>query len=267
MMSSTSSESVQEGNGKKDVFADFDPEVRVRTKKMLMYFIIFAILMLFAGFTSAYIVSNMGEFWVHIEAPGSLWTSNLIIALSSLTIWLSLRAMKQGNVKMSQLMLAATLVLGIGFTLTQKAAWDTLAEKGMGWTVNENEQGLKAYKWNNVNQIKGEYGVDYYVHKDGKRMILDGGEFYSEDDVFKANPLTTEVQRITNNSGAYVWALIIIHILHLVFGLIYLVVNLIRSYTGIIHPKDTVRLQTNGLYWHFLGILWIYLFLFLFVIH
>ncbi|MCH2198368.1 MAG: hypothetical protein MK081_06265 [Flavobacteriales bacterium] len=43
----------QQPRGKKDVFADFDPDVKVRTKKMLMYFIIFAIVMLFGGFTSA----------------------------------------------------------------------------------------------------------------------------------------------------------------------------------------------------------------------
>ena len=54
---------------KVDVFEGLDPKVRERTKKMLMYFILFAVVMLFAGFTSAYIVSNVGQYWVHIEAP------------------------------------------------------------------------------------------------------------------------------------------------------------------------------------------------------
>ena len=45
-----------------NVFEGHDPKVRERTKTMLMYFIVFAITMLFAGFTSAYIVSNMGSF-------------------------------------------------------------------------------------------------------------------------------------------------------------------------------------------------------------
>lgn len=266
-MSTQAAETNLEGTNQDNVFNDFDPEVRVRTKRMLMYFIIFAIVMLFAGFTSAYVVSNMGEFWVHIEAPTTLWISNLIIIVSSLTIWLSLRAMKQGNKQLSMAMLAATLALGIGFTLTQRAAWQELSSKGMGWTVSETEQGLKAYKWNNVSKITGEYGVDYYVHKNGERLILENGEYYAESDVFKAESLTSKVQRVTNTSGSYIWALIAVHVLHLVFGLVYLVVNLIRLSKGIINQNDTVRLQTNGLYWHFLGILWLYLFAFLFLIH
>ena len=52
--------------GRVDVFEGLDPAVRERTKKMLMYFILFAVVMLFAGLTSAYIVSNVGQFWVHI---------------------------------------------------------------------------------------------------------------------------------------------------------------------------------------------------------
>ena len=44
------------------VFEGLDGQVRERTKTMLMYFIVFAVTMLFAGFTSAYIVSNMGQF-------------------------------------------------------------------------------------------------------------------------------------------------------------------------------------------------------------
>lgn len=267
-MTTEHSEMAQDApKGKQDVFADFSPEVRERTKKMLMYFIIFAIVMLFAGFTSAYIVSNMGEYWVHISAPTGLWVSNIIIVISSLTVWLSLRFMKAGKRQQSLIMLVATLVLGIAFTLSQKAGWDELSERGMGWTVNKTEQGLKAYKWNSVQNIEGTYGEDYYIHKDGQRLIYDGGEYYAANDVLKTEPLTREVMQVTNTSGSYIWALIIVHILHLVFGLIYLTVNVIRTWKGTIHPGDTIRLYTNGMYWHFLGILWLYLFVFLFLIH
>ena len=60
------------------VFEGLDGQVRERTKTMLMYFIVFAVTMLFAGFTSAYIVSNMGQFWVHIPAPSMFWVSNVL---------------------------------------------------------------------------------------------------------------------------------------------------------------------------------------------
>ena len=66
-------------------------------------------------------------------------------------------------------------------------------------------------------------------------------------------PITTKVLQSSNSGGGYIWALVMTHILHLVFGLIYLVVNGIRVFTGVIHQGDTVRLKALGIYWHFLG--------------
>ncbi|MFM1931132.1 MAG: hypothetical protein RL226_435 [Bacteroidota bacterium] len=253
--------------GKTDVFEGYDPEVRIRTKKMLMYFIIFSIVMLFGGFTSAYIVSNMGEYWVHIQAPSTLWISNAIIILSSVSMIAAVKAIKRGDQKQTVMMLGLTLALGLAFSATQTMAWKELRSKGMGWTVDTNDQGLEAYSWNNIADITGEYGKDYYVHRDGKPLVMHEGELYAANDPTFAVPLTTEVKNMSNNSGAFVWALIFIHIAHLILGLIYLVVNLIRTQKGIVNQQDTIRLEVNATYWHFLGILWLYLFAFLFLIH
>ncbi|MDG1260713.1 MAG: cytochrome c oxidase subunit 3 [Flavobacteriales bacterium] len=252
------------GNDK--VFEDVDPQIRIRTKKMLMWLIIFAIVMLFAGLTSAYIVSSFGDYWVHIEAPSALWWSNALIILSSIPMYLSLSAMKKGNKKQSMIMLAITLCLGLAFTVSQYQGWEDLKAKGMGVSFFETDLGIKS-QWNNIDRITGEYGVDYYVLQDGRELIYNKGEFYAPDDVLMANPVTSQVKEMSNSSSALVWVLIAIHILHLVFGLAYLIVNLIRSSTGVINQGDTIRLYVNGMYWHFLGILWVYLFAFLFVIH
>ena len=123
------------------VFEGLDGQVRERTKTMLMYFIVFAVTMLFAGFTSAYIVSNMGQFWVHIPAPSMFWVSNVLIALSSITLWWATRAVKAGQTNQGIVGLALTLVLGIGFTVTQAEGWKDLASLGMGWNTSDTQQG------------------------------------------------------------------------------------------------------------------------------
>ena len=82
----------QTSAAKPDVFEGHDPAVRERTKKMLMYFIVFAIVMLFAGFTSAYIVSNMGQYWVHVTPTTPFWISNGLLVLSSVALWLAARS-------------------------------------------------------------------------------------------------------------------------------------------------------------------------------
>jgi heme/copper-type cytochrome/quinol oxidase subunit 3 len=235
-----------------------------------MAFIVFAVVMLFAGFTSAWIVSNMGSYWVHVTPPQALWTSTVLIVLSSLTLWWATREMRNGRTAMSIAGLAATLVLGIGFTLTQSSGWRTLSASGMGWTVSTTESGLKAYRWNAIDRMlesPAVYGTDYEVRWGGRPLVYDAatGDFYAPDDSLKARPITREVLKTSNTGGAYMWALILVHIVHLVLGFIYLTINLIRAIRGSIHPGDTVRLNALGVYWHALGALWVYLFVFLFI--
>jgi heme/copper-type cytochrome/quinol oxidase subunit 3 len=237
---------------------------------MLMAFIVFAVVMLFAGFTSEWIVSNMGSYWVHVTPPQALWTSTVLIVLSSLTLWWATREMRNGRTAMSIAGLAATLVLGIGFTLTQSSGWRTLSASGMGWTVSTTESGLKAYRWNAIDRMlesPAVYGTDYEVRWGGRPLVYDAatGDFYAPDDSLKARPITREVLKTSNTGGAYIWALILVHIVHLVLGFIYLTINLIRAIRGSIHPGDTVRLNALGVYWHALGALWVYLFVFLFI--
>ena len=253
------------------VFEGLDPEVRNRTKTMLMYFVVFAVTMLFAGFTSAYIVSNMGQYWVHVPAPSMFWVSNVMIALSSATLWWATKAIRSGQTNMGYTAMAATLVLGIGFTITQAEGWRQLTDLGMGWDTSETEQGT-AFRWNNLAALyegSAEYGVDYDFRYDGQPLLHDAarGELYASDDALMVQPITTKVLQSSNSGGGYIWALVLTHILHLVFGLIYLVVNGFRVFTGVIHQGDTVRLKALGIYWHFLGLLWIYLFAFLFFLH
>ena len=258
--------------GRVDVFEGLDPAVRERTKKMLMYFILFAVVMLFAGFTSAYIVSNVGQYWVHIEAPTALWISNALILTSSLPMWLSLRAMKAGKSMTSFIHLALTFALGIGFTVMQLNGWETLQNKGMGWTVDETASGAKAYRWNSIQNLmegSAQWGADYTVTQDGVPLNYrqETNQLFASDDVLMAKDITLDVERVSNASAGYLFILIGIHLFHLALGLAYVVVNGIRILTGRIHPGDTVRLQTGGVYWHFLGLLWAYLFAFLFLVH
>ena len=93
---------------------------------MLMYFIVFAVTMLFAGFTSAYIVSNMGQFWVHSRAEHVLGQQRVDRVEQCHAVvghpWVKSQA-NQGIVG-----LALTLLLSIGFTVTQ-------AEAGKTWPL------------------------------------------------------------------------------------------------------------------------------------
>ena len=184
---------------------------------MLMYFILFAVVMLFAGFTSAYIVSNVGQYWVHIEAPRTLWISNALIVASSLPMWLSLRAMKQGQTMTSFIHLALTFALGVAFTVTQLDGWNELQEKGMGWTVDETASGAEAYRWNSIrNLLEGpaEWGVDIPSPKMAS-LNCPGPANCTPQTMCCSPGHHPRRGAVSNASAGYLFILILIHLFHL----------------------------------------------------
>ncbi len=250
-----------------DIYSEYPAEVKTRTKKMIIYVFIFAVVMLFAGLTSGYIVKMGGEYWVHINPPVEFYWSLLFLALSSVTAFLSTRFMKKSNAKASLLALVLTFVFGIGFTVTQLKGWSNLTAKGMGFTVMKTKQGLDKYQWNHLDEISGTYGEDYYIHKDGKKLVLKNGEFFLPGDHEFTTPVTDKVMRGSNNASAFLVILVLLHLVHLSFGLMYILANIFRIKKGTINSNNTVSLEVNSIYWHFMGILWVYLFVFLFVLH
>ena len=54
--------------------------------------------MVFAGFTSAYIVSMGDTFWVKYPLPKAFWISTITIILSSLFYVLAIKAAKTGSI-------------------------------------------------------------------------------------------------------------------------------------------------------------------------
>lgn len=256
----------QENDNKMDVFEGLNPEVKVRTKKMMMWLVIFAIVMVFAGITSAMIVLYGSLIWLKITPPSILWVSNALVIASSITMYLSLKSVRSGNKSGAMTMLVVTFLLGLGFVYTQNAGWKVLQNMGMGATQSLNDQGLTVTKWNTLDRLTGTYDKDYFVEYQGERVVKVGEEYYKASDTGHLNPVTRELNGTFNAGGAMLSILIYLHIAHLFFGLIYTLVNLVRIQRGRIHRENWISLYAGGMYWHFMGILWLYLFAFTFFI-
>ena len=90
-----------------------------------------AIIMLFAGLTSAYIVLRGVPTWQNIELPSLLWPNTAILVLSSLAIELSRRAIRRNDLQSMRRWLAVGGLLGLGFLIGQLAAWRQLVSAGV----------------------------------------------------------------------------------------------------------------------------------------
>jgi len=173
-------------------------------KKMMLWFGIVSLIMGFAGWTSAYIVSSSREDWLKdFDLPASFFLSTSIIILSSFVYHLAIQATKKGNAKLTTTLLLVTLGMGIVFIVLQ---------------------------FNGFSELIGE---GYYF--------------------------TGPTSSITMS---YIFLIAVVHIVHVVAGLISLLVVLTNQLKGKYTAKELLGLELGVTFWHFLGILWVYLMLF-----
>lgn len=344
---------------------EYSPEVKQKTKTNLVLIICFSVFMLFAGLTSGYIVSMGDGFWVKIGLPTPFIISTFIIIFSSITLWLSTRAVKKKEVKKTKIFISLTLLLGVLFGVFQFQGYKKLVDSGamfntwiivsdgrygdyfkikkddsflgvennqytwQGEKLQGNELGdlqsfikqfLKLEK-NELDQVEnkerftlyfkgeplsyhnntlirpngealklldydrlqflaqnivdhradffmsGEMGKDFNLYYKGKPL-----EYIDRTLMYKGQELSKNLQNKLmrgnkDTSTAYLYILTLLHLLHVVAGVIMLTIFTKRSFLGVLSPDNTMSLKAGVIFWHFLGGLWIYLLLFLTFIH
>ena len=183
-------------------------EKKRRSKKMMLWFGIVSLIMGFAGWTSAYIVSSKREDWLQdVELPQAFFISTAIIVLSSITYFMARLGIKRSVVKQATGFLVITLLLGISFIILQ-----------------------------------------FY----GFSQMLAHGYFFTGP--------------TSNIKMSYIFLIAFVHILHVVAGLISLIVVLVQQIRGKYSPEQKLGFELGETFWHFLGILWVYLILFMFFV-
>ncbi len=103
-----------------------------KTYKMFMIFGMISIVMIFAGLTSAFIVSKSRKDWLQdFEIPDTFLISTILLLISSLTFWLAKKTIQKGKNSQGMMMLVFTLVLGVLFVIFQFKGFNFLFEKGL----------------------------------------------------------------------------------------------------------------------------------------
>src|SRR5690606_34651727 len=109
-------------------------ELNEKVKKNLLNFFFVTSVMLFAGFTSAYIVSRGSTFWVKIPLPAAFQLSTIAIIISSLFLILATYGVKRGKLSLVNIGLIASLLTGLLFGYFQWRGFNELYEKGYAWS-------------------------------------------------------------------------------------------------------------------------------------
>ncbi|WP_245542565.1 cytochrome c oxidase subunit 3 [Segetibacter koreensis] len=104
---------------------------RLHPHKFSLWVAMASILMMFAGFTSAYIVKRNDSNWLQFSLPPVFSFSTAVILASSLTMYLAGRSFKARNMVRYRILITVTAVLGVLFVVLQTMGFKYLQEHGV----------------------------------------------------------------------------------------------------------------------------------------
>ena len=177
---------------------------KINSHKLLMWIGIASICMMFAGWTSAFLVRKAQGNWLLFSMPTSFWISTLVILISSATMYFSIKEFKKNNITKFKLLFNATTLLGIAFMVLQFMGFKEMQKAGL-------------------NLASSSEGI----------------------------------------SGSFIYVISYVHILHMLGGVIAMIImNFVIKFRIKKNNLSSNGLEILGTYWHFVDVLWIYLFLF-----
>jgi len=176
---------------------------RIHPHKFTLWVAMGSIVMMFAAFTSAYIVKKNQSSWLEFDLPRIFWYSTFTILVSSVTVHLAIKSFKAREMGRYRTLITITAILGVLFILMQ---------------------------W---------YG---FRDLEARNIALTGPK--------------------SNSAASFLFVITGVHMLHVLGGVIALLVLFIRAYTVRVKNYSALPIELVGTYWHFVDILWIYLFIF-----
>jgi len=107
---------------------------KLHPHKFTLWIALASIVMMFAGFTSAFIIKRSQANWVTFDLPRIFWYSTAVIIASSLTIIASRNYFRQRQMQQYRLWLLFTLILGVAFVSMQYIGFTQLWRNGITLT-------------------------------------------------------------------------------------------------------------------------------------
>ncbi len=101
--------------------------------QLALWFFLATVTMLFAAFSSAYLIRRASTDWLPVALPSILWASTAVLVLSSVTLELGRKASAH---RTALRWVVATAFFGIAFVAGQLIAWRQLAASGVYLPTN-----------------------------------------------------------------------------------------------------------------------------------
>ncbi|OWP83783.1 cytochrome oxidase subunit III [Flavobacterium davisii] len=121
-----------------EIIIEEEKQKQVRSYKLILLFGMLSMFMMFAGLTSAYLVSASRKDWVHdMILPPAFTISTIVIIVSSITIHLAKLSIRKNNRSKTSMYLGLTLFLGLMFVFFQFTGFSQIIRMGYYFTGSE----------------------------------------------------------------------------------------------------------------------------------
>ncbi len=176
---------------------------KIHPQKFALWIACASIVMMFVGFTSAFVVRRAAGNWLEFDLPNLFfWNAGLIVA-TSFVLHFSKVAFRNGDFSKYKNLLIVGALMGVAFVVLQYEAWMEMTNSGIFMTGNP--------------------------------------------------------------AGSFVYVISGVHAAHVLGGLVALTAALFHAFSlkNFVTPQRIHRLDLTVTYWHFVGVLWLYLIFFL----
>jgi cytochrome c oxidase subunit III len=224
-----------------------DEEQQRNAASLGMWWFLGTEIMFFGGMFCAYLIYRLKYFPEFAAASRSLdlkvgTLNTAVLICSSLTVAQAVRAAQMGKRMLQVKLLLATLFFGLVFL------------------------GVKGYEWNNKYKEHHIPTFDFSA----KDMMRDNQKLFGLDklqnDPHALQVREAEIQQHSQIFFALYFALTGMHAIHMIVGVGIFSVITWMAWKGRFTPEYHTPLEIAGLYWHFVDIVWIYLFPLLYLI-
>jgi len=220
----------------------------------------------FGGLFAALSVYRFLHFEAFHEASEHLimplgFLNTAVLLFSSLTVALSVRAAAHAQNKALILNLILTMLLGFMF----------LGVKAIEYTVDFHDHLVPGwYNFGVKPEAMDEYNLGLQTHDQGmiEQAWFDSGweGVKNPDGSFVPYGQASELLHNAQLYFCFYFTMTAIHATHMVVGLGIFAVLIYRAKLGQYTPRKHAQVEITGLYWHFVDIVWIFLFPLLYLI-
>jgi len=113
----------------------------------------------------------------------------------------------------------------------------------------------------------GEIGEDFKIWFKGEELVMEGRNLTRKNGKKLSAHDLDEAQTSRDNASGFLFVLAYAHLAHIFVALLYLLKIVVRTFRNNFNSNNHLSLRLTSIFWHFLGLLWGYLILFLVFIH